>query len=309
MRTALLASCLVLASVAFACGDAGTSPGSGTRRHTTPTDPGAVGDHDPNDPGNQDNGTPGDPNATQPPANPTDPGKGSGSFDLAVDNATPTADLGTKTDIKVTLTPKGGFTGAVNLTVAGLPTGTTGAFAPASLNVTGAAAVTSTLTVSVPVTTATTGAGTPAAVVVTATSGQTTATANANFKVNAKLKIEIPLNVDALRQANVRYVDDWGTGLVGASAIGSAKSPLLTQTGNPIAVTVYNADSASHIVHGQNGFAHGDTANPVPPNSLEMQNGAPRVRNLAVGVNAQGYPHDGANGVGASFQIQVQASP
>jgi hypothetical protein len=306
MRTALLATCLALASVAFACGDAGSTTAT-SRRHNV--DPGAPDDHDSSDPGSQDNGAPGDPNATKPPDAPTDPGKPSGSFDLALDNATPTGDLGAKTDIKVTLTPKAGFTGAATLTVSGLPTGVTGSFVPATINVSGAAPMTSTLSISVPVTTPTTGAGTPAAVVVTATAGQTVATANANFKVNAKLKLEIPLNVDALRQANVRYVDDWGASLVGGTAIGSAKSPLLTQTGNPIAVTVYNADSKSHIVHGQNGFAHGDTANAIPAMSQELQNGAPRVRNLAVGVNAQGYPHEGTSGVGASFQIQVQASP
>ena len=305
MRTALVAACLGLFTLA-ACGDAGTEGGLVRHNVTNPT-PGATDTHDPNDPGNQNNGAPGDPSTQQPPSAPTTSGTSSGSFDVALDNNAPAADLGTKLDLKVTVTPKSGFTGTADLAVTGLPTGVTAVFNPTSVTL-NTTPVTSTLSLSVPITTPTSGA-TPSGLVVTATSGQTKATANANFKVNAKMQIEIPLNVNALRQASVRYVDNWSANLVGGSAIGAQKQPLLTQTGNPIAVTVYNADSASHIVHGQNGFAHGDTSNPVQPMSMEMQNGAPRVRNLAVGVNSQGYPHDGTNGVGASFQIQVSASP
>ncbi len=307
MRTALVVACLGIFALA-ACGDAGAEGGLVRHTVTDPT-PGATASDNPNDPGDQNNGAPGDPNANTPPSQPTTPGTTSPSFEVALDQTALAADLGSTTPIKVTVTPKSGFTGSVTLAVSGLPQGVTAAFNPASLTL-GSSAMTSTLTLSTPITTATTAVGAAAdALVVTATSGAASATANANFKVNAKMQIEIPLNVAALRQATVRYVNNWSANLVGGDAIVTQKTPLLTQTGNPINVTVINADSASHIVHGQNGFAHGDTSNPVPPMTIEMQNGAPRVRNLAVGVNCQGYPHDGTNGVGASFHIQVQASP
>ena len=44
------------------------------------------------------------------------------------------------------------------------------------------------------------------------------------------------------------------------------------------------------------------------PNAYELTNGVPRVRNLNPGVNASGYPHEGQNGPGASFRIQIQAA-
>ena len=72
---------------------------------------------------------------------------------------------------------------------------------------------------------------------------------------------------------------------------------------------VFNADSTAHIVHGANGFAHGDTANPIAPNTYEMQNGQPRTRTFQPGANVNGYPHDGANGPSVSFRISVQAAP
>jgi len=111
------------------------------------------------------------------------------------------------------------------------------------------------------------------------------------------------MNIDALRAAagGTTYRNEWGT------EFGSTPSPLHTQVGNGIVFTVFNADSKPHIIHGANGFAHGDTANPIAPNSMEMQNGAPRTRTLNVGANANGYPHEGANGPSVSFRIQVQA--
>ncbi len=300
MRIVLAAACLAAFAVA-ACGDASQSAGL-VRHSVTNPNPGSADTHDPNDPGDQ-TSAPTNPQANQPPSQPTTPGTTSGSFDVAVDNATPTADLGAKVALKVTVTPKAGFTGNADLSITGLPTGVTSAFNPTSVTL-NTTPVTSTLTLSVPVTTPTTAIGAADMLVITAKSGNVSATANANFKVNAKMTIEIPMNVAALRQASTRYVDDWSASLVGGSAIGTAKTPLLTQTGNPISLTVINADSAGHIVHGQNGIAHGDTANPVPPNGTD-----PKVRNLAVGTNGQGYPHDGSGGVGASFQIQVNASP
>jgi hypothetical protein len=142
--------------------------------------------------------------------------------------------------------------------------------------------------------------GGAAALVITGKAGDITATANANFKIAPKVKLTIPVNIDALRAAGTQYRDDWGT------AFGSSQKALKTQTGNGIVVTVFNADSKAHIIHGANGFAHGNTGAPIQPNAFEMNNGAVRTRTLNPGANANGYPHDGAQGAGASFRIKVE---
>ncbi len=99
------------------------------------------------------------------------------------------------------------------------------------------------------------------------------------------------------------FRDEWG------SAFGANQKALRTQPGNGIVVTVFNADSKAHIIHGASGFDHGDVDNPIQPNAFEMQDGVPRMRTLSVGTDANGYPHDGDNGSGASFRIKVDAAP
>ena len=84
---------------------------------------------------------------------------------------------------------------------------------------------------------------------------------------------------------------------------GTAPAPLQTQSGNPITVIVKNADSVSHIVHGNAGFVHGDTNNPVPPGGID-----PKNRTLSAGVNTSGYLHDGSNGTSESFRISVDTA-
>ena len=80
-----------------------------------------------------------------------------------------------------------------------------------------------------------------------------------------------------------------------------------TQAGNGIVVSVFNADSKSHVIHGPGGsFPHGSDQQPIQPNAFEMQGGAVRTRTLNPGSNITAYLHDGAQGQGASFRIQVQ---
>lgn len=253
-------------------------------------------------PQNDDNSDPGNlpsttnPNASSSPNAPTVAGTSNAMFGLTLANATPTAGLGDQTEIDVNVVPKAGFNGPVAVTVTGLPEGATAD--PLTISGTTGKLVIKTLATT-PVTATTDNV----ALVVNGTSGSLTATANANFKVLPKLQLTIPMNIDALRAAGTQYRDEWGV------AFGQTEQALTTQNGNAIVVTVFNADSKSHIIHGANGFAHGDTGNPIQPNSLEMTNGAPRTRALAVGTNCNGYPHDGQNGAGASFRIKVQAPP
>jgi hypothetical protein len=303
MRNALLVALLPVLALTtvsvIGCGDA--SPSSGIQRSRGGAIPVAGSDqaHDPNAPDETDD--PANPNADAPPPAPATPGTAAATMEVAVSNATPAADLGTKVDITITVTPKGAGTLAapVTLTATGLPTGATATFTPASVTL-GATPMTSVMSVTVPATATPSAAGAASAVVVKAASGATEATANANFKVNPKITMTIPVNADALRAAvGTRYVDGWF-----GPTFGTAPAPLTTQNGNPIAVVVKNADSVAHIVHGNAGFVHGDTANPVAPGATD-----PRTRTLAAGVTTSGYLHDGANGTSESFRISVVAAP
>jgi len=305
MRTSLLvALAAVLTVSAVGCGDAsdGSTLGSRrARRTTTPPEVGAADDHDESDSEGEDGTDVGNPNADSKPNAPSTPGTAAPEFALTLAQNTPTVDLGESVELDVSIQPRNGFTGTVELSVSGLPAGATAAPVRATVGASDTAA-------KIRITAAADAIATPpnasSALVITGKAGDVTATANANFKIAPKLKLTIPVNIDALRAANVQYRDEWG------AAFGANPTPLRTQQGNGIVVTVFNADSKAHIVHGANGFQHGNTNAPIEPNAFEMTNGAPRTRTLNVGANVNGYPHDGAQGVGASFRIRVvEATP
>lgn len=304
MRTSLLvALASILTVTAVGCSDMNDGTGLSSRRARRTSSPpaaGSVEDHDESDTEGEDDLDVGNPNADTKPNAPSTPGTAAPEFALTLAQNTPTVDLGESVDLDVSIEPKNGFTGAVDLSVSGLPSGTTAT--PTSVTV-GASAATAKIKITAAIDAVATAPNTSSALVITGRSGGVTATANANFKVAPKLKLTIPVNVDALRAANVQYRDEWG------AAFGANPKSLRTQQGNGIVVTVFNADSKAHIVHGANGFQHGNTGAPIEPNSFEMANGAPRTRTLNVGTNANGYPHEGANGVGASFRIRVEAAP
>ena len=305
MRTSLLvALAAVLTVSAVGCGDAndGSMLGSRRARRTTaPPEVGAADDHDADDTEGEDATDVGNPNADSKPPAPSTPGNAAPEFALTLAQNTPTVDLGESVDLDVSIEPKNGFTGAVELTVSGLPAGATAAPVTATV---GASAASARIRITAAVDAIATPPNTSAPLVITGKAGNVSATANANFKIAPKLKLTIPVNVDALRAANVQYRDEWG------EAFGATQKPLRTQQGNGIVVTVFNADSKPHIIHGANGFQHGNTNAPIQPNAFEMTNGAPRTRTLNVGTNANGYPHDGNQGVGASFRIRVvEATP
>lgn len=296
MRTSSVVAVLAVVSVAVGCGDAsGSSLGS---RRGVPN-PGEQVEHDDSTDGAGET-DPGNPNATTPPPAPGSGGQNAATFSVALSTNTPASDMDSSVPIDVTVSPTQGFTGAVNVTATGLPANVTAD--PLTINV-GAGAATGRLVIRVAAGAVASAPNTGYPIQIVGQSGATQASAPASFKVNPKITLRIPVNIDALRQAGVGtvYRNEWGT------AFGTTPAALRTQVGNGIVVNVFNADSAPHIIHGANGFAHGDTGNPIQPNSFEMQNGAPRVRTLNVGVNANGYPHEGANGPSASFRISVAA--
>lgn len=290
---------LSLFTTLAACGDASSS--SGIQRRPNPNLAGGVDDGLPADGENAVD--PGNPNANKTPPAPTNPGQAAGEMAVTVNNATPAADLGDQVEITVTVEPKAAFKGDADLTVSGLPAGATGTFTPAkvTLNTT---PVTAKLLIKVPVTAAPT-AGAASPIVISAKSGAITATANVNFKANPKLKLTIPLNIDALRTTGTLFLDQWGP------AFGANPTALKTQAANGIVVTVFNADSKLHIVHGNAGFAHGSTTagQEIQPNAFEMTGGAPRTRTFLPGANVNGYPHEGAAGASAGFRFSVVAAP
>ncbi|MBZ5522515.1 MAG: hypothetical protein LAP21_09775, partial [Acidobacteriia bacterium] len=101
-------------------------------------------------------------------------GCGTPDFTLTAAPASVSADQGTNANYTATVTPLNGFTGTVDLTVAGLPTGATATFTPASL-----ASGNSALAIAV-------GSATPAGsypLTITGTSGTLTHTANVTLVV------------------------------------------------------------------------------------------------------------------------------
>jgi hypothetical protein len=286
----------VTALTATACDAPGTTELTGSRLRGGPPAVGSTDGHDPADTTGANTPDTGNPNATSKPNAPSTTGTANAEFALTLANNTPTVGLGDSTQIDVSVQPKNGFNAPVTVTVTGLPGGATAAPLQLTPGTPGK------LVIQADVTTTATASGQSTPIVVTGTAGGLSATANANFKVAPKLTLTIPVNIDALRAAGTQYRDEWG------DAFGSNQQALTTQPGNGIVVTVFNADSKAHIIHGANGFAHGDTNNPVQPNAFELSGGSPRTRTLNPGTNCNGYPHDGGNGSGASFRIKVVAA-
>ena len=183
-----------------------------------------------------------------------------GGFSLTLGSAALASELQMTTVIPVTITPTNGFTGTVTLSATGLPSGITGTFAPASVDI-GAAAGTAMFTVVVPSTVTPTST---AASIMVSGSGDGGATGNAPLALTVKraITITIPLNVEMNNTA-------FGSSpiVIHAGTIGSGA--------NAITVSFVNKDTsatAGHIVHStntMNGFFHGDTNNPVPPNKSD----------------------------------------
>ncbi len=290
----------VLAMTALGCAaDDGSSSLATRRLRKEPPAEGTVEEHDLTDLDGANSVDPGNPNADTRPNAPGTVGASAPQFALAISQNTPVVNLGEAIDLDVTVEPKNGFAGNVDVVVTGLPAGATAA------TVVAAPGKPAKLTIKADITSAPTTANTSSPVVITGKSGGLQATANANFKIAPRVTITIPINVDALRAAGTVYRDQYGT------AFGSNQESLQTQTGNGIVVSVFNADSKNHVIHGPgaaNGFAHGDANNPIKPNAFEMSGAAVRTRTLNPGVNTSAYLHDGQQGAGAAFRVKVVAA-
>jgi hypothetical protein len=102
---------------------------------------------------------------------------------VQVSPASQSVQQGQSASYTVTVKSTGGFSGAVNLTTAGLPAGAAGAFTPSSVTLASGATSTSTLNVT---TTATTPAGT-SSLTISGTSGKVSGSVTAGLTVNYKI--------------------------------------------------------------------------------------------------------------------------
>jgi hypothetical protein len=211
------------------------------------------------------------------------------SFTITADKTAIDSELQMLTDVNVTLTPKDGFTGSVTLATTGLPTGATGVFTPASVNVTGTAPVTAVLRITTPSTVTPTAA--PLAIKVTGSGGTgTPVTGEAALTYNVKrvITITIPQNV-------AQATNPFGAGDIVINTGGNISGAA------PIKVIFVNKDSSKdHIVHSTNttnGFVHGNTGNAIP------LNGSDPVRNVTGTGRYPFYMHDGANTPAGAVKI------
>ncbi len=213
------------------------------------------------------------------------------SFAITADKTAIDTELQMLTDVTVTLTPKDGFTGTVTLATTGLPTGATGVFTPASVNVTGTAPVTATLRITTPSTVTPTAA--PVAVKVMGTGGTgTPVTGEAALTYNVKRVITITIPQNVAQATNpfgaADIVINTGGNISGAA---------------PIKVYFLNKDSSKdHIIHSTNttnGFVHGstNTANAIPLNGMDP------VRNVTGTGRYPFYMHDGGNTPAGAIKI------
>lgn len=170
-------------------------------------------------------------------------------FTIANSTSTPNVVRGSSTTMTVTATRAGSFTGAIDLTVTGLPTGVTASFSPSTLS---SSQTSSTLTLNANAT-ATTGSAT---ITVRGNStGQTERTATATLTVSATSSS----NMVAVSSTDVIYVArgqyTWGTvGVVGTGvsgtgtlttegvASGIAVEWMLTEDATPSANGFFNAN-------------------------------------------------------------------
>ncbi|HVY48879.1 MAG TPA: hypothetical protein VHB21_23480 [Minicystis sp.] len=163
-----------------------------------------------------------------------------GTFDLAVDDDAPSADLLDQTSIQVTLTPEMGFTGTVNLGASGLPAGVTAVFDDDTPYVAGSpkdVGVTLKTSESVPVG--------DVDFTITANAGSISHESPVTLTVNPTITLHIPQGVLNLGTPENPYKTAYGP------------YPMVIHAqGNMITVNFMNDDNQSHQIHSGGAFGH-----------------------------------------------------
>lgn len=188
-----------------------------------------------------------------------------GSFDVLLDKPTATGDMMTTFEVQVTIAPKDGFAGKVDLKCTGLPADATGTFDKPSLDVSGTAGATAKFTI----TTKSTTPPDTSQVKITGTSGALTKDATYGLTINPKITINIKMN------ATINDFTD-------------VKDMTVATGGKTVTVAVKNNNSTGEIVHAGNppDFPHGNTGTAIAANALENQ-----ARSVKAGTNYSWYLH------------------
>jgi hypothetical protein len=205
-----------------------------------------------------------------------------GTFDLILDKATGTGDMATSFDVQVTVEPKDGFKGKVDLKVTGLPTDAVGTFDKPSVDI-GPAAATAKLTI----TTKTTTPPATSQLKITGTSGtQSHDAPTYGLTINPKLTLHIKMNA------------------TGTDFVQEGKDLTVATGGKPVTVVFHNNYSSGFIIHAGNPptFPHGNTGAPIQPNTDEAQ-----VRSISAGTNYVYYSHAPFGDPGAANRAILRA--
>jgi len=271
MRT--LCSLAVLGAVAAligtACGDAST-PSSGYYRtggqgsSGDTTDPGQSSGNTSSS-GSTSSGSNASGSSGQTTSSSSGGNQAKGTFDVLLDKAAGAGDMTSTFTVQVTVAPKDGFAGKVDLKCAGLPTDATGTFDKPSLDISGTAGATATFTIK-------TKSTTPpdlSQVKITATSGTLSKDATYAMTINPKIEIDIKMN------ATINDFTD-------------SKDITVATGGKTVTVAIKNLNSTGEIVHAGNppDFPHGNTGTAIASNAFENQ-----ARSVKQGTNYTWYLH------------------
>jgi hypothetical protein len=218
-------------------------------------------------------------------------------FQIMTDKTSYDVELRSSVQVQVTIAPQS-FSGTVSLAVSGLATGVTGAFAPASVTVSGTTGATSTLTLT------TLESVLPAATpfTITATSGSTTATAAPSLNVMSQITIQIPANVEALAGT----IGNPSTNAFGNYPI-VLNAPANFGTNNPMVVRFLNLDATPHCIHASNaneGFPHDAETNGVCDTPMATNEFDKTAHNINTKGSYLFYLHDEGNTTDGMIEVQ-----
>lgn len=207
-----------------------------------------------------------------------------GDFSISASAPAMAAELRSDTEIPVTIATTD-FTGAVELSVDGLPAGVTAVFDPPSVNLAGADA---TATLRLTTTSDMTAGAFP--LVINGTSGAVSKTANINFQVDSVITITIPMGVAGLLNTT--------------NSFGAYPTTIKAPTdiaNNPVTVRFFNADGVPRTIHAANdaaGFPHGVD---IPAGQFEAN-----VRNVTATGTFDYYMHGITGGDTIQGRIVIQ---
>lgn len=214
------------------------------------------------------------------------------SFELSLDEPSPSVDLRAEVEVDVTIEPNG-YTGAVALALSGVPDDVDAALASTSVVLDGQTAETVTVTFT---TASDTTTGTfPFTVTGTVEAGDKSTAGT--LAVIPAITITIPANLAAMQPAPGDPPNQTAFGPY--PTVLKALPNMSAQ--NTITIRFFNADTVPHEIHADNadqGFPHGNQS--IPPMSFD-----PVVRNVNSPGQYDYYPHDlGVNNIQGRILIQ-----